>query len=164
MILAILFGLSGIVVLLVAAGFLSITRGRIESDQAAARVRGFGVAAIIWQSIHFFEEYSQGFYIRFPELLGLTPWPSSFFTSFNLAWILICTISAAIVGKSSKLPIFPLWFLALASLANAIAHPLMALASMGYFPGLWTSPISGLLGLLLLRSIGSATISGQVEK
>ncbi len=38
---------------------------------------------------------------------------------------------------------------------NGVVHPLLAVASGGYFPGLWSSPLVGIVGVLLLRALGS---------
>jgi hypothetical protein len=40
---------------------------------------------------------------------------------------------------------------------TGMAHPLMAAASGGYFPGLTTSPVIGVAGLLLWSRLRSAT-------
>jgi hypothetical protein len=49
------------------------------------------------------------------------------------------------------------WFLAIACVANGVIHPILSLAVAGYFPGLWSSPLVGILGVGLLRSMALAT-------
>jgi len=47
--------------------------------------------------------------------------------------------------------------LAIAGAANGVAHPLMSVAVGGYFPGLATSPLIGVLGVVLLRRLLAVT-------
>jgi len=59
--------------------------------------------------------------------------------------------------------LFPLWFLAIASLANGVAHPLLSVQAGRYFPGLFTSPLVGVAGLALLRQMALATGDVRLE-
>jgi hypothetical protein len=65
------------------------------------------------------------------------------------------------VRASGRLSIgvFSVWFFAIAAIANGIAHPLLSLRVGGYFPGLLTSPILGLVGILLWSRLMAATTS-----
>jgi hypothetical protein len=56
---------------------------------------------------------------------------------------------------------FPVWFLAIASAANGVVHPILSLIVAGYFPGLWTSPLAGLLGAALLRTLLAPPAAGR---
>ena len=47
--------------------------------------------------------------------------------------------------------------LAIAGTFNGIAHPALALAAGGYFPGLISSPVIGVAGVLLWRSLLRST-------
>jgi hypothetical protein len=40
---------------------------------------------------------------------------------------------------------------------NGVAHPLLSVATGGYFPGLFTSPVVGGIGLVLLSRLWKAT-------
>ncbi|MGH8194270.1 MAG: HXXEE domain-containing protein [Woeseiaceae bacterium] len=111
------------------------------------------------QSLHLAEEYVYQFNLRFPALLGLTMWPETFFVAFNCAWLAVWAIAILSIAKLPRAVTFPLWFLAIASAVNGIAHPLMAIAAGGYFPGLWSSPLVGTLGFVLLRKLTFATRS-----
>lgn len=128
-------------------------------DAIAERASASVVLAIATaiQSAHFAEEWFTGFHTRFPSLLGLDPMPLSFFVSFNLAWIVIWIASVPLLGRSRRAAFFAAWFLAIAGVLNGIAHPLMALASGGYFPGLITSPIIGIAGAILWQRLRGAT-------
>ena len=49
------------------------------------------------------------------------------------------------------------WFLAIAGMFNGIAHPLLAVAAGGYFPGLASSPFIGAASVWLWFRLRSAT-------
>jgi hypothetical protein len=117
-----------------------------------------GIATAI-QSAHFAEEWATGFHIRFPALFGLDPMPLSFFVAFNVAWIAIWITSMPFLRTAHTAAFFAAWFLAIAGVLNGIAHPLMATASAGYFPGLISSPFIGFAGLVLWHRLQDATSS-----
>ncbi|PKM09420.1 MAG: hypothetical protein CVV17_00820 [Gammaproteobacteria bacterium HGW-Gammaproteobacteria-7] len=56
-----------------------------------------------------------------------------------------------------RVVLFPIWCLAIASVVNRVAHPLLSLAVEGYFPGRWSSPVVGVAGIALLRALGALT-------
>jgi hypothetical protein len=147
---SILVGTAGLSGGAVAALLLTILRKPVESDLACrertARLFLMGLAA---QCLHFMEEFVTRFPDRFPALLGLPPWSATFFVIFNLIWLSVWMLSAIGVEKGYWLALFPVWFFAIASIANGIAHPVLAIASRGYFPGLISSPVVGVLGVLL---------------
>jgi len=121
---------------------------------AASTVLGFATAI---QSVHFAEELVTGFHVRFPALLGLDPMPLSFFVSFNLAWIVIWIASIPFLRLGRRPAFFAAWFMAIAAVLNGVAHPIMTIASGGYFPGLMTSPIIGLAGVILWQRLRRAS-------
>lgn len=121
------------------------------------KIRHSPAGALLFQLGHFIEESLYEFYVRFPELLGLAPWPREFFVAFNLAWLAIWLLAILGISKYNRIGAFPLWFLAIASAANGIVHPLLSLDVSGYFPGLWSSPFIGILGAKLFGSLISAT-------
>ncbi len=108
--------------------------------------------AIGLHALHFIEEASTGFAARFPALFGLNPIPDPAFWSVNLVLLAIWSAGTRL-PQPRMLMLAAYWFLGLASAANAVAHPAMALLSGGYFPGLLSSPLSGLIGIMLLRSL-----------
>jgi len=122
----------------------------------ASRVLALATAI---QSGHFAEEWVTGFNVRFPALFGLEPMPLSFFVVFNLTWIAIWIASVPLLRSSRKLAFFAAWFLAIAGVLNGVAHPLMAVASGGYFPGLISSPFIGLVSIVLWQRLKGATSS-----
>ncbi len=113
---------------------------KLTERQAAAHVLALAVGI---QCVHFAEETATGFHERFPALFGLPGMSLSVFVVFNLAWLGIW--AASIIGLRSALTaaFFAAWFLAIAGMLNGIAHPLLAVAAGGYFPGLVTSPFIG---------------------
>jgi hypothetical protein len=108
------------------------------------------------QAIHFKEELAHQFHVRFPELLGLAPWPATFFAAFNLSWLAAWSAATIAIARFPQPCAAALWFLALASTLNGVAHPVLSLAVRGYFPSLWTSVLVGLLGVALIRRLASA--------
>jgi hypothetical protein len=52
---------------------------------------------------------------------------------------------------------FPVWFFSIGMVGNAIWHPLLSLATGGYFPGLFTSPFGGVIGIMLLSRLWKLT-------
>lgn len=114
------------------------------------------VANLLLHALHLAEETVFGFHVRFPALLGLAPWPTPLFVGFNLVWVGVWA-SALVPAALGRGLGTCCWFLALASIANAVAHPLLSLVTRGYFPGLLTAPLVGLAGVVLLRSLYRAT-------
>jgi hypothetical protein len=121
------------------------------------RPTGVFIGAMACQVLHFSEEYTTRFYQQFPMVLGLSAWSSSFFLVFNLTWLAIWT--AAVFGLRAGHPaaFFPTWFLAIASIANGIAHPRLSVRAGGYFPGLFTAPFVGIAGVLLWMRLMAIT-------
>ena len=121
-------------------------------DAARALALAVGV-----QSVHFAEEVATGFHERFPALLGLPGMPLSFFVLFNLAWLAIWVASVPGLRSARAVAFFAAWFLAIAGMINLIAHPLLAVASAGYFPGLVSSPFIGAASVWLWIRLHRAT-------
>ena len=153
-----LIGTVGLDVVLVVAVVLTVVRrhGHAEPRQYV-RLGNWFAAGIAAQFAHFSEEFINGFQIRFPELLGLQPWSARLFVNFNLAWIAAGLFAVPLVRRGFRPALFFAWFFAVASMANGVAHPLLALGAGGYVPGLWTSPVVGLLGAVLWRKLWLAT-------
>ena len=149
----VVLGLAAIVAVRLAQRRSSPVEAAAERN-AASTVLGFATAI---QSAHFAEELVTGFHTRFPALLGLDPMPLSFFVAFNLAWIAIWIVSNPFLRLGKRPAFFAAWFLAIAGILNGVAHPMMAIASGGYFPGLITSPVIGLAGVILWQRLQKAT-------
>lgn len=141
---------------------LTIVRGPGSLDrdligrERAARLFMLGLAA---HCLHFMEELVTRFEDRFPALLGLSAWSEDFFVVFNLIWLSVWILSAVGLQRGYQAALFPAWFFAIGGMANGIAHPALAVAVGGYFPGLISSPVVGVLGVLLWRRLLELTRS-----
>ena len=151
---------SVVVLGLVAIFAARLAKGRLSPIEAAkeriAASTFLGVATAI-QSAHFAEEWATGFHARFPALLSLDPMPLTFFVAFNLAWIAIWIVSVPFIRLGRRPAFFAAWFIAIAGALNGVAHPMLAIASGGYFPGLITSPFIGIAGVILWQRLHRAT-------
>ena len=157
---SIFLGLSGIYIIAHIAIFLTVTQRatEIDKDKVSKLILLFGIG-IFFQFLHSLEEYFTGFYIHWPQFLDLTPWSPHFFASFNLIWIAVWSLSIFGIRHNYRSAYFALWFFVVGMILNLIAHPLLALAVQEYFPGLITSPLVGITGLLLLRMLNDTKIN-----
>ena len=141
-------------VLLIIALRLTLTRpADLAVPARRRRLIGLFAAAILIQGGHFAEEWATGFNQRYPALLGLHPWSIDLWAGFNLVWIAIWCLAIVGLARRWRPALLPVWFLALACVVNCAAHPLLALAAGGYFPGLWSSPLCGVVGAPLLAAL-----------
>lgn len=137
---------------------ITVVRGGIHGDSAALRsaVR-LAILGVVCQTAHFAEEAATGLNRRFPELFGLAPVSMESFVTVNVVALAVWVLSVpALRGRLSG-ALFPLWFLAVASVSNAFLHPALAVATGGYFPGLVSSPVVGVAGFFLLRGLARIT-------
>jgi hypothetical protein len=132
-------------------------RGYTQSRDDCDRLIDLVVLGIAAQCLHFTEEFVTGFHVRAPRVLGLVPWSSEFFVTFNLVWLAVWTVSLVGIRHRIQAAWFPVWFFALAMTGNGVAHPLLSVATGGYFPGLYTSPVVGGIGLALLSRLWKTT-------
>lgn len=155
---SILLGTAGLSVAAVIALLLTLFRGGVEASGRELRT-AICLASIttLIQAGHFAEEWATGFHRRFPELLSLSPWSTEFFVSFNLVWLVVWGLSLWGLSARRRIALFPLWFLGIAGVVNGLAHPALSLRAGGYFPGLATSPLVGVAGIVLLRQLGMIT-------
>lgn len=130
-----------------------VDAGRANRRQATSLV----VVLLALQSLHAAEEYATGFSEQFPAVLGLAPWPAAFFLVFNVSLLVVWAAAVPGLAAGYRPAYMPVWFLALAGMANGVAHPLLALGAGGYFPGLLTSPLVGIGGVLLWRRLMTIT-------
>ena len=145
---------------LVALAALALARSRpsapdrVEERRQAARALAVALAV---QAVHFTEELATGFPERLGALFALPPMPLWLFVAFNAAWL--GAWAASVPGLRSARPaaFFAAWFLALAGMGNGVAHPLLAVAADGYFPGLLTSPAIAAAALWLWIRLRDAT-------
>lgn len=144
--------------LLIASVVLTVVRPRLRPEvKASTRFLAVVGLTILGQCLHFFEEWRSRLYIRLPETFDLQPLTESLFVSFNVTWLAIWVISLLAVRAGLVIALCPLWFLGLAMVFNLFAHPLLALVDGGYFPGLVTAPLVGVLGILAIRELVRVT-------
>lgn len=134
-----------------------VRRPRKYSSEEMNGIIGLYLVGIACQCLHFTEEFVTGFYVRAPEFLGFVAWSTEFFVTFNLVWIALWLLGAVGMRKGLRIAFFPVWFFAIGMVGNALWHPLLCLATRGYFPGLFTSPFAGVIGVLLLSRLWKLT-------
>lgn len=150
----------------VAVVALVLTFGRAVAENEATRqgaARSLALATAV-QGVHFGEEAATGFHELFPALFGLPPMPFAAFMIFNLTWLGVWIVSVPGLRSGRAPALFAAWFLAIAGTLNGVAHPLMAVAAGGYFPGLVTSPFIGMAGVVLWMRLRRATIRESVAR
>jgi hypothetical protein len=121
---------------------------------AASRVLALATGL---QAVHFAEEATTGFHERLGAVLGLPGIPFSGFVVFNLTWLGIWVASILGLRSGRAAAFFAAWFLAIAGMVNGIAHPLLAVAAGGYFPGVISSPLIGAASVWLWLRLRGAT-------
>lgn len=142
----------------IAAVCLAVTRRSPIEAKVQRRDAALALSmAVGAQTMHFVEEWVTGFHELFPALVGLPAMSLRAFVTFNMAWIVIWISSIWGLGSGRPTAFFAAWFLALAGMFNGIGHPLMALSAGGYFPGLVTSPLIGLISVWLWLRLRGAT-------
>ena len=152
-----LLGTTGLSLAAIVAAFLAIRRRpATPREEWSELVKVFALLVVV-QACHFVEEYATGFHDLFPRVLGLAPWPARFFLVFNVVCLAVWSVAVIGLRAGYRAAFFPAWFLALAGMVNGIAHPLLAVIASGYFPGLLTSPLVGVAGLMLWRRLITAT-------
>lgn len=152
---SILIGTFGLSLAAMASLYLAFRRNTIKKSHHKRLVQ-LVVLGTFFHLIHFAEETLTGFYTAFPEFLNLAPWPVSFFVTFNLICVALWLTCIPFI-KNHQTALAPIWFLSIASTINLIAHPLLSLAVGGYFPGLYSSPLVGILGITLAKTLFKET-------
>jgi len=140
-------------VAIVALVLTIVRRPRKYSSEEIDSIIGLYLVGIACQCLHFTEEFVTGFYVRVPPFLGFVPWSPEFFVVFNLIWIALWLLGAVGIKKQIRIAFFPVWFFAIGMVGNAIWHPLLCFATGSYFPGLFTSPFAGVVGVVLVSRL-----------
>lgn len=149
---------AGLYLPLVAALVLTLLRTpssrRVGDRTDLIRIFLIGVAV---QCAHFGEEYLTSIHTLFPPLFGLASVPARFFVGFNVFFIMLWLVCSYGVKQGLRAAYFPVWFFGLAMCLNGIIHPLLAVWVGGYFPGLLTSPVAGVMGVLVTKKLIQST-------
>ena len=120
---SVLLGTAGLWAAGVAALLLTLARTGLEADSARlTSTARLAAVTVFVQAAHFAEEFATGFYRRFPELLGLSPWSPRVFLTLNLFWLGIWCVSIGGLKARRRVALFPLWFLGIACVVNAVRH------------------------------------------
>lgn len=111
--------------------------------------------ALAVQFLHFAEEFVTGFNTRWPvEIFNTSPYDTNAFVVFNmLAWAMF-VLGGLALYRGIKFPMLIVWFfVVMGVLGNGIQHPIYAFIAGGYFPGLYTSFLHLVLGVLLITTL-----------
>jgi hypothetical protein len=140
----------------------------------SSRVLPVYLVAFAVQFLHFAEEFSTGFYTRWPvEVFNAAPFELTTFVQINMVSYAAFALGAVAIYRGIKGPMLIVWFFTLMGvIGNGILHPvypLLATGEFGYFPGLYTSLIYLILGPILffrlweVRSDSGGDVSHNVE-
>jgi len=149
---------AGLYLPLVIALILAIIRTPRHVDAGArANLVGVFLIGIACQCAHFIEEFVTGIHRLFPPLLGLAPISAELFVGLNVFWLGVWALAAYGLLRGLWVAYFPVWFFGLAMCLNGIAHPLLSVWTGGYFPGIFTSPVAGIMGIVVTRNLLQST-------
>ncbi len=141
-----------------AAVILTVVRPRLRADLRRSRrllvVVGLTIAA---QAVHFGEELLTELYVAFPTTFGFPAAQQSVFVWANMTALAVWGAALIALRQGHVLALLPLWFLGLAELLNLFLHPYLALKTGGYYPGVVTAPLVGVLGILTIRQLTRVT-------
>ena len=111
-------------------------------------------SAVLVQCAHLVEEYTTGFYLAYPPILGAAPWSASRFLGFNFAWLAIFVVAGFGIARSWRSAYLVALFLALGGgIGNGLGHLVLSARRGGYFPGAYTAILALLVGSALLRRL-----------
>jgi hypothetical protein len=138
--------------LAIAMAIAALGRHRRADPQRAVPA---GCLALAVHALHVAEEFWTEFHVVAPQLLRLDPWSDAYFVCINMAAIACWSLALAAIasGRGNAFWAGLLWFLAIASLGNALWHPAASFALGTYFPGSVTAPLLGLAGFVLARRL-----------
>ena len=141
-----------------AALILTASRPRLRADLRQSRrllvVVGLTIAA---QALHFGEELLTELYVAFPTTFGFPAVQQSVFVWVNMTALAVWVAALAALRQGSVIALLPLWFLGFAELLNLFLHPYLALRTGGYYPGVVTAPLVGVLGIMTIRELARVT-------
>jgi hypothetical protein len=141
----------------VAAVLVWLRRTGTELPEATRYYPVF-LATLAWQFIHFTEEFSTGFYDRFPALYGAGAYSQPFFVGINMvSYALFSLAAVAVFSRGLRFLVTPVaFFVIYGAIGNAIAHTWWVIWLGGYFPGFYTAQAYWLIGpFALARLLGS---------
>lgn len=117
-----------------------------------AKVMVLYLLGLGFQFLHFAEEHAFAFDRRFGLLFGGKPYGHNLFVSFNMAAYFMFILGGLGFYKNIKpLMFIAMFFIVYGMIGNAIGHIGFCIASGGYFPGIYTSFLNIIPGILLIR-------------
>lgn len=147
-----------------AALIMTALRPRLRPDLRRSRrlllVVGLTISA---QVLHFGEELLTELYVQFPTTFGFPAAPQSVFVGANLTALVVWVGALLAVRQGIVIAILPLWFLGFAELLNLFLHPYLALKTGGYYSGVVTAPLVGLLGMMTIRELARVTANDRAR-
>ncbi|MDH4351416.1 MAG: HXXEE domain-containing protein [Gemmatimonadota bacterium] len=145
-----------------AAVILTALRPRLRPDVRGSRrlllVVGLTIAA---QVLHFVEELRTELYVAFPTTFGFPAAQLSVFVWANTTALVVWAAALIAVRQGIVLALLPLWFLGFCALLNLVLHPYLALTTGGYYPGVVTAPLVGVLGIMTIRELARVTANDR---
>ncbi|MHC4234793.1 MAG: hypothetical protein ACYSUQ_06730 [Planctomycetota bacterium] len=147
-----------------AAVVLTALRPRLPPDVRESRrlflVVGLTISA---QVLHFVEELLTELYIEFPTTFGFPAAEQSVFVGANLTALAVWVAALLAVRQGIVIALLPLWFLGFAELLNLFLHPYMALRAGGYYSGVVTAPLAGVLGIMTIGELVRVTARSETH-
>ena len=112
-------------------------------------------ATLAVQFIHFAEEYTTGFPVKFPVLYDGAAYSDNLFVIFNMASYFVFTVACllAFTRKLYFLLIPVMFYIIYGAIGNAISHTWWSLYLQGYFPGLVTAQLYWIMGPVVLYKL-----------
>jgi len=147
-----------------AAVILTAVRPRLPPHVRESRrlllVVGLTICA---QALHFAEELLTELYVAFPTTFGFPAAEQSVFVWANITALVVWVAALIAVRQGIVIALLPLWFLGFAGLLNLFLHPYLAFRTGGYYPGVVTAPLVGVLGIMTIRELTRVTAKGLGE-
>lgn len=147
-----------------AAVILTALRPRLSPDLRGSRrlllVVGLTISA---QVVHFVEELLTELYVEFPTTFGFPAAQQSVFVWANMTALVVWVAALIAVRQGIVIALLPLWFLGFCELLNLFLHPYLAWKTGGYYSGVVTAPLVGLLGIMTIRELVRVTAKDRGE-
>jgi hypothetical protein len=75
----------------------------------------------------------------------------------NVTALVVWVAALIAVRQGVVIALLPLWFLGFAEVLNLFLHPYLALKTGGYYSGVVTAPLVGVLGMMTTRELARLT-------
>lgn len=127
-----------------------------------ARVLPIYLVAFAWQFLHFAEEFTGGFWIRWPlDVFGAFPMDLTFFVWGNMASYAAFAMGALAIYRGWRIPLLIAWFFAImGTIGDGIGHVVYAIVTADpLFPGTITGIGYLVIGPILVARMWRASRS-----